>query len=257
MSELRFFLLKRDEANERAWAQAEKLITSMAQCKDTICGAVPLHFIETCALYNANAILLAFRNSQCRPKRKCVRSKEKSEGCHEPSIPPVEVVKTKVKDEEETCAGFCLLQLRPRSSELYIDLMCARGAGSALVNVVKHLAKRWEYSHVTLSSLPAAMNFYRKLGFQNCELPMCVESPDIAMLAKSVQHKRFTSDQASEEDDEFRELLEELISRRLIRNKRCRKISSCSIDGYTMTFCLKQHCGPTCTKDKDNDDDSM
>lgn len=251
MSELRFFLLRRDEAAARAWEQAEKLITGMAQCEDTICGAVPLYFIQSNALYNADAILLAFRNSHCRPKRKCVKRPpppaNRDAMMVDETVPPaVEVVKTKVQTEEETCAGFCLLQIRPRIGELYIDLMCARGAGTALVNVVKYLAKKWEFPHVTLSALPTAMNFYRKLGFQNCELPVCVESPEVAQLATAVQHKRFRSDQESEHDDEFRALLEELIRRRLIRNKRCHKISSCSIDGYSMTCCLQNHCGTTC-----------
>lgn len=263
MANLRYFMVKRDEANESAWNQAQLLVLTLAQTRDSICEPIPVSFIQTAALTHADVLLFAFLKTDCRRKRRrandepvLVTPRDQPVPTASEVVPPAYRTRQQQKHEgasDETCAGFAILQLHEAPRSLYIDLMCARGAGGALVNVIKQLAVRWNYSHITLSALPVAINFYRRYGFQHAELPCCAEDDDLRDMSEQTQHKRFHNEQEAVEDPEFYSLLSALVKRRLVRNKRCRKIETCSVDGFSMIYCLDKHRGELCLHEQEED----
>lgn len=132
--------------------------------------------------------------------------------------------------------GFALIQKRTES--LYIDIICASGVGKRILQEVYKIGKEMQKKYITLSALPRVINFYRKEGFIHSENG-CKEKKSIERIAKQVSHLRFADDKTAKSHDEFQNLLLSLISHRLVTDKRCRKIDSCSSMGYSMTKCLQ------------------
>jgi hypothetical protein len=65
--------------------------------------------------------------------------------------------------------GFMLVKLKG-GRELYIDVICAKnkfkGVGTLMANLAKNLQKLYKRPFLTLNSVPKAMGFYAKQGFQ-------------------------------------------------------------------------------------------
>lgn len=131
--------------------------------------------------------------------------------------------------------GFALIQNRPES--LYVDIICASGVGKKILQEVYKAGKEMEKKYITLSALPRVINFYRKEGFLHSENG-CKEKQLITRIAEQVSHLRFSSDKNAILHEEFQQLLLSLISHKLVTDKRCRKITSCSSMGYSMTKCI-------------------
>jgi hypothetical protein len=131
--------------------------------------------------------------------------------------------------------GFALIQKRQDS--LYVDIICASGVGKKILKVVYKAGREMRKKFVTLSALPRVINFYRKEGFFHSENG-CKENQLITRIAEQVSHLRFSDDKTAKTHDEFQELLLSLIRHRLVTDKRCRRIDSCSSMGYSMIKCI-------------------
>lgn len=131
--------------------------------------------------------------------------------------------------------GFAIIQNKPES--LYVDIICASGVGKKILQEVYKAGREMRKKYVTLSALPRVINFYRKEGFIHSENG-CKEKQSTETIAKQVSHLRFSSDKDAILHDDFQKLLLLLISERLVTDKRCRKIDSCSSMGYSMTKCI-------------------
>lgn len=131
--------------------------------------------------------------------------------------------------------GFALVQ--DRESHLYIDVVCAKGAGTALLRQIEEFGKSKRKLFVMLNALPAAISFYRRLGYVHSE-GSCVEDPVIKSLAEAVNGMRFQSSNHAISNKRFSVLLRQLVALKLVSNKRCKSVPQCSSDGYTMTKCL-------------------
>ena len=131
--------------------------------------------------------------------------------------------------------GFALVQTKPES--LYVDIICASGVGKKILQEVYKAGREMRKKYVSLSALPRVINFYRKEGFIHSENG-CKENQSTTTIAKRVSHLRFSSDKDAISHDDFQKLLLLLINQRLVTDKRCRKIVSCSSMGYSMTKCI-------------------
>ena len=131
--------------------------------------------------------------------------------------------------------GFALIQNRQES--LYVDIICASGVGKKILQEVYKTGREMKKKYITLSALPRVINFYRKEGFLHSENG-CKEKLLITRIAEQVSHLRFSNDTSAKTHGEFQKLLLELIGHRLVTDKRCRRIDSCSSMGYTMTKCI-------------------
>lgn len=131
--------------------------------------------------------------------------------------------------------GFALV--KETKTSLYIDVICAKGAGFKLLSKVESLAKHLGKLFITLSALPSAINAYRKFGFIHSE-KKCNEDPVITKLGEALQYQRFKSSNKAVKDRKFATLLSELVKLKLVSDKKCRNVRQCSVNGYSMTKCI-------------------
>lgn len=131
--------------------------------------------------------------------------------------------------------GFLIFKIM--KDYLYIDVICAKGSGTALLNECYSFAKKLNKPQVRLSALAHVINLYRKQGFIHSE-GSCNMSNDVKSLSEALAHKRFKTTQNAIEDGEFKKLLQMLIKKKLTSTKKCKNIQDCSMNGYSMTKCL-------------------
>lgn len=131
--------------------------------------------------------------------------------------------------------GFVLI--KENKDSLYIDVICAKGAGFKLLESVEKMGKALGKMYISLSALPSAINVYRKFGFVHTE-KSCMENPVIAKLGEALKYERFSSSSRAVEDKRFSKLLSELVKMKLVSDKKCRTVHQCSVDGYSMTKCI-------------------
>lgn len=132
--------------------------------------------------------------------------------------------------------AFALVE-KPSDGRWHVLVICARAGGAELMRQLVTAAQRSGVQRVTLDALPHVINFYRNLfGFQLSTA--CREARDVKASADAQREKRFRARAEALNDPEFVALLERLVAAQLAANKRCRKASTCSIDGYRMTLCL-------------------
>lgn len=125
--------------------------------------------------------------------------------------------------------GLVIIQKAKLSKHLYIDLICANGAGRFLIEQTIDWAKQKNFTHITLSSLANVIGFYRKFGFKNTFNLECVEDEMVSQFAKKYDPQNLSGNT---------DFLKILIRKRLVKNRECFTMDQCAIDGYWMTLCL-------------------
>lgn len=217
-SSFTFQFLRREEyfpLRKQEWINTERIIKGLAGPSHKMCGEIPLWWILQNALPEADVLVLVYMTKQL--------------GRH----------------TKEVCTGFSCLQFRPLRSELYVDLICAKNAGRQLMNAIFQYGKNLGLEHITLSALPSSLLFYRKLGFKHidpCSTDQCNELPEITEQASKVADYKFENHFEAEEHKPFHKLLRLLIKNNLTKNKKCKRVPECRMDGYLMSCCL--HAAP-------------
>jgi N-acetylglutamate synthase-like GNAT family acetyltransferase len=125
--------------------------------------------------------------------------------------------------------GIAFLQVRQNS--VYIDVICASGVGSMLLEETFNYAKSKGKQYVTLSALSHVIGYYRKFGFVHGH-ETCVENKNVNSYYKN------PTSPVSPLNKEYRRLLQLLVQKRFVSNPGCKTVDDCSLDGFIMTRCL-------------------
>ena len=144
------------------------------------------------------------------------------------------------------------------NTHLYVDLICGRGSGKLIFQMIDNLALQLNKPEVRLSAVPEAMMTYYglyKFKFSNnCSQTKDIQDfanyinsiiKDIRTLQKQQQIKntRLTTKKLQQAHLSYKKQLEIfqqlLIDHNLAHDKKCRKPSTCAINGYEMTKCIK------------------
>lgn len=141
--------------------------------------------------------------------------------------------------------GFLVYTVKPKSSELYIDLVCGAGHGKRLIQESIDLAKAEGLSYVTLSAVAYIVNYYRKLGFINSRT--CHEDPAVTKKAATVADKKFRNYGEAVKDKAFTSFLNLLSHHHLTKDPNCKTVPQCDDLGYDMVYCIG---GPRTPKQK-------
>lgn len=202
-----FTFINKNQVSPRQWTQAVNIVKSLVA---PVCRAiVAVDFVPLYALPAADAIVLA---SQPVPYGRLIRY---------PYI------------------GFALLQFpKDEPDALFIDVLCAQGAGALLIEYIKQLAQHLGYSRVILNAISSAINFYRRFGFTNTNLSNCQEPPEVTQLAQNVAQLRFADTVEAEKNRQFIPFLNTLIQYQLTRDTSCKTVETCRDKGYTMAYCI-------------------
>lgn len=162
------------------------------------------------------------------------------------SLKNVDIIALNLKEEYKTRSrktpiitvqGFALLQ--NRKNYLYIDVICAKQSGDALLSNIYILGNELKKKYVILNALPHVINYYKRdkhkflHGYKSCE-----ENIEIKKLGESLKNKKFKVPSNATSDKNFQKLLTLLINKKLTYDKTCKTIDSCSKNGYTMTKCI-------------------
>lgn len=131
--------------------------------------------------------------------------------------------------------GFALIQ--NNTNDLYVDIICAKGVGKHILREVYNQGYKLKKKYITLSALPRVINFYRGEQFIHTEKD-CNENSIITNMAEKVKGLRFKSDEDAQSHKTFNTFLKLLMKHKLVADKRCRRVDTCSISGYSMTKCL-------------------
>lgn len=139
--------------------------------------------------------------------------------------------------------GFALLKYIGKDG-VYVDVICAKGAGTALLDEVWKFAVRKGFVYIQLSALPHVINFYRRFGFKNTEA-QCKADPDVEAFATRVEKLLFADQLEAIKHPEFSQFLTYLVKKGLVHDKGCKDIDldppGCSSDGYSMTLCVENY----------------
>jgi hypothetical protein len=143
--------------------------------------------------------------------------------------------------------GFLLSNELEYPNFLYIDVVCANvpGLGEKLIKIAEERANKRGLKGIILSSLPHVVGYYHRLGYKNRDT--CIENiqieqgfntlayPFIAKYKKDVS-KYIDTD----EGQNYRGYLHSLIKNKLAKNKNCKSVEECKVDGYLMTKCFQE-----------------
>jgi len=221
-------------SNEKAWKKAQKLILENVEA---ICrGLVTQTYIRTHALKTATLLLFGYVmvDQPERPKRGV----------------SVSVVNKVVKVEK--LAGFVIANSTDYPGFLYIDVICSHmKIGNLLLQHVEEYARNTlRLSGLILASLPHVIGYYRKMGFTNqlsCDIPEDAKINHIYNIKIKPLIEQYKGDFEKYIGDEvYLKFLELLMRSNLAKNKSCKKIEDCNIDGYLMMKCF----APIMTKKK-------
>ena len=130
--------------------------------------------------------------------------------------------------------GYLLFKIY--SNYLYVDVICSKGAGKALLKECYDLAKKMGKFQIKLSALPHVISFYRKQGFVHSE--SCTMDSNIQNKSNKILSKRFTNLNNVMKDKNFDDLLSTLVKKKLVAKKKCKTVDDCSKDGFSMTKCI-------------------
>jgi len=208
-----FTFVNKHQVLARQWTQATNIVKNLVAPGNDVCGGtLDPEFVPLYALPAADAIVLV---AQPVPYGRNGRM---------------------VRDEY---IGFALLQFpNDQPDALFIDVLCAKGAGGLLVEYIKQLAQHLGYSRVILNAISSAINFYRRFGFTNTNLSNCQEPPAVTQSARQVAQLRFSNAEEAEKDPQFIPFLNTLIQYQLTKDASCKNVDQCRDDGYTMAYCI-------------------
>ena len=217
----RFEIYYRDKTDAKEWCKLERLIRGLSSPSAGLCPFIPFKFVRTHALIYCHIIIL-MTGEYYRKKRKLDR--DKNDDCDSKSL-------ESFRSSNKSYLGFALLTLFKENHELYVQLMCAQsghGLGRLLMQKIQQLCRE-EYSreikYVTLSAIPSAINFYRKLGFSHFEPPAQLQEDEkkVTPAAQAVAKYHFESNKEALENPEMKHLVQVLIKNNLTCNKNWRQ----------------------------------
>ena len=141
---------------------------------------------------------------------------------------------------------------------LYVDLICGRGTGKQIFQMIDNLALQLNKPEVRLSAVPEAMmtyyGLYKYKFSNNCSQTKDIQDyanyinsiiKDIRTLQKQQQIKSThqTTKKLEQANILFKKQLDIfqqlLINNKLAHDKKCLKPSTCAINGYEMIKCIK------------------
>lgn len=150
--------------------------------------------------------------------------------------------------------GFACLTIK--DSYIYLDLICGRGTGGVIFTKIEELANKLNIKNIRLSAVPPAMMAYYGLyNYKFSSDSTCSQVKEVKEFAnkmnsliknqKTLKRKRSTrqvSESMQEKNNlyekEFIKFQELLIKHKLAHDKKCKRPSTCAIDGYDMIKCL-------------------
>jgi hypothetical protein len=125
---------------------------------------------------------------------------------------------------------------------LFLDVICAKGVGSAMLGEVRRKAASLGLGIVELHALPNVIGFYRSHGFVNAPPGVCAEHADITAAAARVGKARFATNELAIADPAYARFLALLVQESTAADPHCRGVEqddgSCSFDGYVMNRCF-------------------
>uniref|UniRef100_A0A6C0EL78 N-acetyltransferase domain-containing protein n=1 Tax=viral metagenome TaxID=1070528 RepID=A0A6C0EL78_9ZZZZ len=131
--------------------------------------------------------------------------------------------KTRSKAPFITVSGFAIVFAK--NNAYYIDVICAKGVGSRLINTILLQARMQRIRFVTLSALPNVITYYRKFGFVNTAPHETCGTREMTRKLAKLTH------------EDIPDFLTYLISKGHVRKKWCTKVETCDSEGYPMTWC--------------------
>jgi hypothetical protein len=136
--------------------------------------------------------------------------------------------------------GVALIQTY--STYLYLDLLCASGAGKALLDQIVDMAKIQKKKTIRLASTPVSMSYWLNQGFQNMKgsEDKCVMTDKLHQAAQSVLPLKFSTWEEAVENETLKKYMTLLTDMRYTKQRGC-KGEECYIDGYTMTLCVDRY----------------
>lgn len=166
--------------------------------------------------------------------------------------------------KDDDVIGFVFI--KDQGEYFYIDVICAKGGGTALLNEVEKIAKEKGKKGIKLSALPHVVSYYRKFGYKHHDECAVEEDPEVLakyneLLAETVKkykgefqkkmdetHSRrrkpaklLTEEQKQErkEYDDYRKYLNFIAKKGLCKDTKYDKAQYCDRDGYRMLKCFK------------------
>jgi hypothetical protein len=130
--------------------------------------------------------------------------------------------------------GFVILQ--KEKNDVYMDVMCARGAGKLLLDQVTDLAHRWKKKYVVIAATPFAMPYWMKQGFVNAD-GACRADKRLDKRVELIKQKKFKTWDDAVDDPLMKKFMGQLVYRNLGAND-CEGVAHCSSQGFYMTLCV-------------------
>lgn len=135
--------------------------------------------------------------------------------------------------------GFMLVQQKEEDI-LFIDLLCARGVGKALLNHAVQYAKEHNIGFITLHAIPYVINYYRNFGFRINKNPRaCSDDKRVAKLyGPKTEKKKFATIDESLQDKAFVSVIRKLMDLK-INVKDDKDFEEKLTHGFPMVLCVK------------------
>jgi len=143
-----------------------------------------------------------------------------------------------VDDEQRAFAIAREKRLADGERALYVDLVCATpGHGASAMRAVEAFARRRRFDSVLLAALPAAVNFYRKLGYRpmvSCATGMPVDVEDAWNAAG---YHRFATGEHALRHAPTHALFERMIAHQIVPLA-CSTVDACKWKGFLLRKCF-------------------
>ena len=132
--------------------------------------------------------------------------------------------------------------LRSFKHYFYLDLMCSKGAGKAILNQIVMLAEKEGRKTIRLASTPFAMPYWLNQGFRNMKgsESKCMMDSNLNRYLKSILPLKFSTWQEAVENKYLTKYLTALTTMGFTKKRGCKQ-EECNLDGYTMTLCVDQY----------------
>lgn len=150
-----------------------------------------------------------------------------------------DVVDTVSSSPRMEMQGFMLIQQKGKDI-LFIDLLCSRGVGRALLDNVVEFAKENKINFITLHALPYVINYYRNFGFRVNRNPRsCSDDKRFTELYNSsMEKKKFATIDESLEDKAFVSVIQQLMKLK-INVKDGKDFEEKLTHGFPMVLCIR------------------
>ena len=123
---------------------------------------------------------------------------------------------------------------------LYVDLVCALPShGAATMAFLEDEAERRGFDSVTLSALPQAFNFYRKLGYRPMRSCVAGVPVDVLRAWDAAGYQRFATGNEALAHAPTRALFERMVAHRMVPLA-CATVDECAGNGFVLRKCFER-----------------